>query len=31
MAKEPNLIRRPIIIGDDEIILGFDENAIKQL
>ncbi|MDE3110367.1 MAG: hypothetical protein KGL02_10550 [Acidobacteriota bacterium] len=31
MAKEPNLIRRPIIIGGKQIVLGFDEDAIKEL
>lgn len=31
MAKEPNLIRRPIIVEGDQIVLGFDEDAIKKL
>lgn len=31
MAKEPNLIRRPIIGEGDQIVLGFDEDAIKKL
>lgn len=31
MAKEPNLIRRPIIVEGDQIVLGFDEDAIKML
>jgi len=31
MAKEPNLIRRPIVVKDGEIILGFDEEAYRKL
>jgi arsenate reductase-like glutaredoxin family protein len=31
MAKEPNLIRRPVIIHGDRILLGFDEEAIRGL
>lgn len=31
MAAEPNLIRRPVVICDGEIILGFDEEALKKL
>lgn len=31
MAKEPNLIRRPVIIAGKHIALGFDEQAIKNL
>lgn len=27
MAKEPNLIRRPIVIRGSQMILGFDEEA----
>jgi arsenate reductase (glutaredoxin) len=31
MAKEPNLIRRPVVIRGGEIVLGFDEEAYKKL
>ncbi len=31
MAKEPNLIRRPILLYGDQILLGFDENAYRKL
>ena len=31
MAKEPNLIRRPVIIHGQRILLGFDEDAIRGL
>jgi len=31
IAAEPNLIRRPIIIAGDKIILGFDQEAIDDL
>jgi arsenate reductase (glutaredoxin) len=31
MAKEPNLIRRPIVIAGGRIILGFDETALNEL
>ncbi len=31
MAKEPNLIRRPLIFAGKRIVLGFDEDAIKRL
>jgi arsenate reductase-like glutaredoxin family protein len=31
MAKTPNLIRRPVVIRGDQIILGFDEAAYKKL
>ncbi len=31
MAKEPNLIRRPVIIHGDRILLGFDQDAIRGL
>jgi arsenate reductase-like glutaredoxin family protein len=31
MAKEPNLIRRPLIVAGRQIVLGFDEDAIKKL
>lgn len=31
MAKEPNLIRRPLIVAGKQIVLGFDEDAIDRL
>jgi arsenate reductase (glutaredoxin) len=31
MAAEPNLIRRPVVIRGDQIVLGFDEEALKGL
>lgn len=31
MAKEPNLIRRPVIIAGGRVVLGFDEEAIEKL
>ena len=31
MAKEPNLIRRPIVIKGSQMILGFDEEAYRKL
>jgi arsenate reductase-like glutaredoxin family protein len=31
MAKEPNLIRRPVVIRDSQMVLGFDEEAYNKL
>jgi arsenate reductase-like glutaredoxin family protein len=31
MAKEPNLIRRPLLIRGSQIIFGFDEAAYREL
>jgi arsenate reductase len=31
MAKEPNLIRRPVVIAGGRIVLGFDETALNEL
>jgi arsenate reductase-like glutaredoxin family protein len=31
MSKEPNLIRRPIVVRGTEIALGFDEAALAKL
>lgn len=31
MAKEPNLIRRPLLIRGSQIVLGFDEAAYRKL
>ena len=30
IAAEPNLIRRPIVIRGKEILLGWDEEALKK-
>jgi arsenate reductase-like glutaredoxin family protein len=31
MAKEPNLIRRPIVLQGSQMILGLDEEAYRRL
>jgi Spx/MgsR family transcriptional regulator len=31
MAKEPNLIRRPVILAGGRIVLGFDKDGISKL
>jgi len=31
MAKEPNLIRRPVLLRGSQMVLGFDEEAYKEL
>jgi arsenate reductase-like glutaredoxin family protein len=31
MAKEPNLIRRPLLIRGSQIIFGFDEDTYRKL
>ena len=31
MAANPNLLRRPLLVTEDEIIYGFDENAYRAL
>lgn len=31
MVKEPNLIRRPLLIRGGQIVLGFDEEAYKRI
>jgi Spx/MgsR family transcriptional regulator len=31
MAAEPNLIRRPVVICGSRIVLGFDEDALKEI
>jgi regulatory protein spx len=31
MAREPNLIRRPVIVAGGRVVLGFDENGIARL
>ena len=31
MAKNPNLIRRPVVISGKKVILGYDEEELKDL
>jgi Spx/MgsR family transcriptional regulator len=31
MAKEPNLIRRPVIVAGGRVVVGFDENGMAHL
>jgi arsenate reductase (glutaredoxin) len=31
MAKEPNLIRRPVVMRGSQMLLGFDEDAYRKL
>lgn len=31
MAKNPNLIRRPLVVRGRKMVAGFDENALKDL
>jgi len=31
MAKEPNLIRRPIVIRGGQMVLGYDEEGLRKL
>lgn len=31
MAGEPNLIRRPVVLRGGEIVLGYDEEALKRI
>lgn len=31
MAKEPNLIRRPVVLRGSQMVLGFDEEAYKTI
>ena len=31
MAAEPNLIRRPVVLRGAEIVLGYDEEALKRI
>jgi Spx/MgsR family transcriptional regulator len=31
MSGEPNLIRRPVVIRGEQIVLGYDEDAYKKL
>jgi arsenate reductase len=31
MAKEPNLIRRPVIVAGGQVVIGFDESGMARL
>jgi Spx/MgsR family transcriptional regulator len=31
MAAKPNLIRRPVVLRGAEIVLGYDEEALKRI
>lgn len=31
MSENPNLIKRPILVKGDQIVLGFDEEALAKL
>jgi Spx/MgsR family transcriptional regulator len=31
MAREPNLIRRPVVIRGKKIVLGYDEEKLREL
>jgi arsenate reductase-like glutaredoxin family protein len=31
MVKNPNLIRRPVVIRGEEIVLGHDEDAFRKM
>jgi Spx/MgsR family transcriptional regulator len=31
MSKEPNLIRRPVIVAGGRVVVGFDEDGIARL
>jgi arsenate reductase len=31
MAKEPNLIRRPLVVRGREMVIGYDEAALARL
>jgi arsenate reductase (glutaredoxin) len=31
MAREPNLIRRPVIVAGGHVVIGFDEDGIAKL
>jgi arsenate reductase (glutaredoxin) len=31
MAAEPNLIRRPVVLRGDDIVVGYDEEALKRI
>ena len=31
MAKEPNLIRRPVVLRGSQVVLGFDEEVYRKI
>ena len=31
MVAEPSMIKRPIVVSDNELIIGFDETAFEKL
>jgi arsenate reductase-like glutaredoxin family protein len=31
MSKEPNLIRRPVVVAGGRVVLGFDEKGLARL
>jgi arsenate reductase-like glutaredoxin family protein len=31
MAKEPNLIRRPVVVAGGRVVIGFDQEGIARL
>ena len=31
MAGEPNLIRRPVVLRGSDVVLGYDEEALKRI
>lgn len=31
MVQEPNLIRRPLVIRGSQIVVGYDEEALKKI
>jgi arsenate reductase-like glutaredoxin family protein len=31
MAKEPNLIRRPLVVRGREVVMGYDEDGFRRL
>lgn len=31
MAEEPNLIRRPVVLRGEDIVLGYDEDGLKRI
>jgi Spx/MgsR family transcriptional regulator len=31
MAAEPNLIRRPVVLRGADVVLGYDEEALKRI
>lgn len=31
MAKDPNLIRHPVIVAGGRVVIGFDEDGIARL